>query len=125
MLYDDPNQEVVYRILELLPTIEEAFLHINDQLTELRLEESERLFTDAMRAISNIAGNLARLAPRQDETGLIQDTAGLREAIGLMIDGYETGKLETLPAVLTGHLLPAFRVWRRQVEKMVQPAILS
>ncbi len=124
-MYGDPNQEVVYRILELLPTIEEAFLHINDQLTELRLEESEKLFVDAMRAISNIAGNLARLAPRQDETGLIQDTADLREAIGWMIDGYETGKLETLQTVLTGCLLPAFRIWRQQVEKMVQPAILS
>ena len=44
--YSEQNREVIYHILELLPTIEEALQHMQIQLDELRIEESAVLFTD-------------------------------------------------------------------------------
>ena len=49
--YSEQNREVIYHILELLPTIEEALQHMQIQLDELRLEESAVLFTDTALAI--------------------------------------------------------------------------
>ena len=41
-LFSDPNQEVIYRILELLPTINQALHHMQTQLEELRLEGHDK-----------------------------------------------------------------------------------
>ena len=56
--YSEQNREVIYHILELLPTIEEALQHMQVQLDELRLEESAVLFTDTALAIGSIANSL-------------------------------------------------------------------
>ena len=49
--YSEQNREVIYHILELLPTIEEALQHMQIQLDELRLEESAVLFADTALSI--------------------------------------------------------------------------
>ena len=43
-LYSNPDHEVIYCILELLPTVEQVLKHMMMQLDELRLEEAEVLF---------------------------------------------------------------------------------
>ena len=56
--YSEQNREVIYHILELLPTIEEALQHMQIQLDELRLEELAVLFTDTALAIGSIANSI-------------------------------------------------------------------
>ncbi len=124
-LYSNPNHEVIYRIMELLPTVEEGLEHMIGQLEELRLEESAVLFQDVSEAISSIANNLVRLIPEQDGAETLQSTGQIREAIGAMIDGYEVSNLVLIYTALVNHLLPAFNVWRQHVEHLLGPSIMS
>lgn len=66
-LFSDPNQEVIYRILELLPTINQALHHMQTQLEELRLEESAALFKDTAEAIGSIAYSILPLLNEDDD----------------------------------------------------------
>jgi len=124
-LYSNPDHEVIYCILELLPTVEQALKHMMMQLDELRLEEAEVLFRDATQAIDSIASNLVLLTTEQNEADILQSTRNIREAIGAVIDGFEVSDLSLIHTALTKHLLPAFNVWHQQVGQIVQPFIFS
>jgi len=124
-LYSDPDHEVIYRILELLPTVETALDYMMTQVDELRLEGAEVLFCDASQAIVNIASNLILLTTKQDEVDLLQYTGKMREAIGVVIDGFEARNLSLIHTALANHLLPAFKMWKQQVEQILQPSIIS
>ena len=124
-LYSDRDHEVIYRILELLPTIEEVLEHMMTQVDELRLEGAELLFRDATQAIGTIASNLVLLTTDQDEVDILQYTGNMREAISVVVDGFEASNLSLIHTALANHLLPAFRMWKQQVEQILQPAIIS
>jgi hypothetical protein len=124
-LYSNPDHEVIYCILELLPTIDEALQHMVTQLDELRLEGAEVLLRDATQAISSISGNLVLLTTEHDEAVLVQSTSNIREAIGAIIDGFEASNLSLIHTALATRLIPAFNEWRQQVEMVLQPSVSS
>lgn len=125
ILYSNPDHEVIYRILELLPTVEEALQHMIKQVDELRLEGAKVLFQDVTQAIRSIASNFILLTNVQEATDILQSIVQIREAIGAVNDGFEAVNLSLIHSALVNHLLPAFNVWRQQVERLLQPRIMS
>lgn len=124
-LYSNPDHEVIYRILELLPTVEEALQHMIKQIDELRLVGAGVLFGDATPVICSIASNFILLTTEQDAWDSLQSTVHIREAIGAVTDSFEANNLTLIYNALVNHLLPAFSSWRQQVVRILQPSIMS
>ena len=109
------NQEVIYNILELLPTVTEALSHMQLQLEELRMEESALLFKDAAEAIGKIACYVLPLITENDEQLLLKLLAEVRKSIAMMNDAYEQKDLFAIKTALAQHLIPAFNAWQEQL----------
>ena len=122
--YSQQNREVIYRILELLLTIEAALQHMQIQLDELRLEESAVLFTDTALAIGSIANTILPLLMSGNDHELIQPIADMRESIAMLIDAYEQQNITTIQFVLAQRLIPSFLAWQHELEERIRPAVL-
>lgn len=123
--YSEQNREVIYHILKMLPTIEEALQHMQIQLDELRLEESAVLFTDTALAIGSIAISILPLLVSGNDNDLIQPIADMRESIALLIDAYEEQNITTIQFVLAQRLIPSFLAWQHELGQRIRPAVLS
>jgi len=125
-VYCDPDKEIIYHILNLLPTVEEALLHMRLQLNELRLEEGERLYKDITEAISKIAYSFMLL--KSIDAGNFQKlnhlTGILHESVIRMQKSYDEKNIVTLQAVLTEDLIPAFLDWKQELDHMLRLTIL-
>ena len=124
-LYEDPQGEVSYRMLELLFTVDEALVHIEQQLLELRLEESLLLFQDVATAIGSISASLLPLLKEEEDVLFLQTLSPLRESISCLVDGYEQEDLQAVQTVLASRLRPAYREWREEVERRLRPFVLT
>ena len=119
------QQEVIHHIALLLPTIEDALLHMQQQLTELRMEESLALFQDTASALAGIANAMLPLIEKGEDKELLQAMVVLREGVSLMVDAYETKRLFLLEQTLVKRLIPAFYRWRDILEVRVKPSVVS
>ena len=124
-LYEDPQREISYRMLELLATVDEALAHMEQQLLELRLEESMLLFQDVATAIGSIIASALPLLKQEEDDLLLQTLSPLRESISCLVDCYEQEDLQAVQTVLASRLLPAYRVWRDEVERRLRPFVLT
>ena len=124
-LYEDPQGEVSYRMLELLFTVDEALVHMEQQLLELRLEESLLLFQDVATAIGSISASLLPLLKEEEDVLFLQTLSPLRESISCLVDGYEQEDLQAVQTVLASRLRPAYREWREEVERRLRPFVLT
>lgn len=124
-LYNNPDHEVIYCILELLPTVEEALHHMVTQIDELRLEGAEDLFKITAQAIYSISYAFVLQMTEQDDGDNLRYVIHIREAIRTMVDRFEVCNLLLLHQALVGLLLPAFNEWRQKVELILQPRIMS
>ena len=114
-LYSDAQNEVLWQIRGLLPTIDEALHHMLVQLDELRLEESSILFQDVAEAISSIANSLLPLLATQTAQNILYHTTHLRQAISQVTDAYEVATLFAVQSALNDKLIPAFACWQLEI----------
>lgn len=121
----DPDLEVIYQLLGLLPTIEEALQHLQVQLGELRLEESAALFKNTAEAVASIASCLPTLLSKRSEGSMLRLTAGIREGIAMVIDAYEHNDLAAIQSALDHRLIPAFLAWQQELARILRPSVLS
>ena len=124
-LYIDSDSEVIYRMLDPLPTISQALRHMQTQLEELRLEESMILFQDAATAISSIIASALPLLKKEEDFLFFQTLSPLRASISCLVDCYEQEDLQAVQTVLAIRLLPAYRGWRDEVERRLRPFVLT
>ena len=114
-LYNDAQQEVIWQILSLLPTIDEALQHMTVQLDELRMEESSLLFQDVAEAISRIANSLLPLLSAEATKNILPHITDLRQAISQVADAYEVADLVAVQSALINRLVPAFNGWQQEI----------
>ena len=119
------NQEIIHRILDLLPTIQEALQHMQVQLTELRLEESATLFQDTAAAIGSITNGVLPMINQDSEQHLVKSLADLRQAISMVTDAYEQNNLTIVQTRLTNHLIPAYTFWQQEILQLLRPVGMS
>lgn len=125
-VYCDPDKEIIYHILNLLPTVEEALLHMRLQLYELRLEEGAQLYKDITEAIGKIAYSLTLL--KSIDIGNFQRlnnlTGVLYESVVRMQETYEGKNIATIQVALTQNLIPTFLDWKQELDHMLRLTIL-
>ena len=124
-IYTQNEREMIQYIVELLSTFDEAFVHINLQVDELRLEESHMLFKDTIEALEVVVASSVVLLVDQCGMDMIECMGTMREALGQTIDAYEDGNIVSIQWALEERLLPAFHQWRDAINLLLIPTIAS
>jgi len=124
-IYTQNEREMIQYIVELLSTFDEAFVHINLQVDELRLEESHMLFKDTIEALEVVVASSVVLLVDQCGMDMIQCMGTMREALTQTIDAYEEGNIVSIKWALEKRLLPAFHQWRDAINLLLIPTIAS
>lgn len=115
--------EVIRQILPLLETIEEAILHIQKQLKELRYEEALDLLEDSTIGIASIEKAMQPMMPELQENNIASLIARLKEKIDNAVNIYEKKKEENLQKQIEGEILPAFTEWKEEMDRLLKPYI--
>lgn len=117
--------EVIEKTLQLLETIEEALIYIQKQLDELRYEEGFTVLKDAMEAISSIESAIDPMRDGLPENSLNALAAAIKENMDKAINSYEQGKEVNLVEQIENEVLPSFMSWKEEVERVLNPYMLS
>lgn len=117
--------EVIEKSLQLLETIEEGLIYIQKQLEELRYEEGFTVLKDAMEAIVSIESAIHPMKDGLQENCLDVLAVAIKESMKKAINSYENGKELDLGEQIEKEILPSFMKWKEEVERVLNPYILS
>jgi len=117
--------EVIEKSLQLLETIEEGFVYIQNQLAELRYEEGFTVLKDAMEAIASIENAIHPMKDGLPENSLDDLVAVVKENMDKAINSYEQSKETELEEQIEKEILPSFMKWKEEVKRVLNPFILS
>lgn len=118
------NLEVIRQILSLLETIEEGMEHIKKQLSELRYEESFIILKDAISGIISIESAMASMEKELPENRLDVLAAVLNKTMDNVVGSYEQGREDSVEGLMKEKLLPDFRAWKSEIEKLLRPYVV-
>ncbi len=114
------NREVKNRILELMETISEGFIHIEKQLTELRYEDALVLLIDAMEGITAIGETLVTIQteiPGKKMNLLLKDVL---EAMEKVTSSYERNEESQVADLIINDIIPSFAKWKAEMERVLR-----
>jgi len=117
--------EVIEKTLSLLDTMEEGITHIKIQLSELRYEEAFNIQQDVVEGIASIENAIEPMFPKLQENNIESMTAILKENISKVVACYERGEGTNLHKQVEEIILPAFKNWKEELEKVLKPYIVS
>ena len=119
------NIEVINNILQLLLTIEEGLEHIKIQLEELRYEEALGLLEDSILGTDSIKNAIEPMKQELEEDNIVELGTVLEKNISKTISSYEDGRETNLEKQLEEGILPAFKNWKHELDKVLKPYIIS
>src|SRR5690606_37025433 len=117
--------EVIERILQLLETIEEGFIYVQEQLEKLHYEEGFIVIKDAMEAIESIENALKPIKAKLPENDLDDFTAAIKHNMDNAINSYEQGKEVYLVEQIEKEILPSFLTWKEELQRALKPYVFS
>ncbi|SNS48924.1 hypothetical protein SAMN05446037_101165 [Anaerovirgula multivorans] len=117
--------EVIQQILPLLDTIKEGILHIQNQLVELRYEEALTLLQDAMKGIASIDSVMQPIYDELPENNIDTLFVVVKESMNKAVDSYEQGSESNLENQIEKEVLPSFKAWKEEMEKVLKPYVVS
>ncbi|WP_040683149.1 hypothetical protein [Thermosinus carboxydivorans] len=105
--------EVTQKALELMETIDEALVHMNKQMDELRLEDFWPLFRDFLLAIMTLADNWEYYVMSDSHRQRIAEaTRAFAAAYGEFDKIATSGQALAIQAALSDRLIPAYHAWK-------------
>ncbi len=119
------NIAVIYNILGLLPTIQEGLNHIQKQLSELRYEQALDLLEDTMMGIASIESALQPIIIESGENTKEMKFEALKKSMSKVVSLYETGKETELERQIQETILPEFKAWKEELDRVLKPLVLS
>lgn len=112
-------------VFSLLDTIEEAVAHTRIQSAELRYEEVFIMIQDITEGIATIENVVKPFNSRFSHNNIEQLTADLKGNISKVISFYEQEKEIYLEAQIEEAILPVFQAWKKELERVMGPFVLS
>lgn len=117
--------EVIERTLQLLETLEAGLLHSQNLITNKQYEESFHMIQDITEGISTIEEVLVPVYEEvQDRSNLEFLGSNFRTFLSTTIKCYEEKTTERLEVSLKG-TLANYKLWKEELEKTLQPFLLS
>lgn len=117
--------EVIKNILQLLKTIKKGFDYIQKQLSKLRYEEAFIVLKDIMEAITSIEDAIYPMKDGLPENNIDILAVSLIESMDKAVNSYEQGKEADLEIQISEDILPAFKNWKEEIERIFIPYVVS
>ncbi|EAX46803.1 hypothetical protein TcarDRAFT_0767 [Thermosinus carboxydivorans Nor1] len=110
---DIKRGEVTQKALELIATVDEALVHMDKQLTELRLEDFWPLFRDFLLAVATLADNWEYyVTADSDRQRIVEATRAFAAAYDEFDKIATSGQAPAIQAALNDRLVPAYQAWK-------------
>ena len=117
--------EVINKLLELLETMEEGLIYIEEKLSERDPKNAIKMLMDTTDAFASIEVSLQPILPELPENSVQEKTDGLRSGLAIMISEYENNQGIKALECLQSNTMPAFNIWRAELEQVLRPYTLS
>ncbi|WP_053955791.1 hypothetical protein [Inediibacterium massiliense] len=118
------KQEVIQKTLDLLETMEEGIVYVKEKLEQLNIEATITVMTDLITAFIEIEKSITPILEKQDNK-IKEATYKLRNALDTMVKEYETTKGQKSVEIMQLNIEPAFKNWKKELEKTLRPYIVS
>lgn len=115
------SYEVANLVLELATTMGEGLDHIQQQLSELRIEESWSMLEDILVGLKTITQSLRSYDPINSSSQLQESEAIMRQEFLNIVEAYPFANIEYLNNILTLRLLPAYHNWNKILREILSP----
>lgn len=112
--------EIINNIFPLLETIEEAAIHLKKQILELRWEESMNLIEDLLLGVSAIQESVEIMVQKSKFNIDIKLINNIKNAASKLLEVYKKGNYKKYSLCIENELVPAFIIWKNEVEKSLK-----
>jgi hypothetical protein len=117
--------DVLNRTLQLLDTGLEGLEYIKEQMQAGDYESTMVLMQDILVAYSVIERSLSPVLKKLPPNEIEALAGNLRDAFEQMVSIYEKQAWENAETMLLHILLPYYQAWKAELEKQIQPYIVS
>ncbi|WP_026478996.1 hypothetical protein [Alkaliphilus transvaalensis] len=116
---------VINHILPLLSTIDEAILHVQNQLVELRYEESLTMLYDVLEGIASIETALHLMEEKFQMSRINEELECLKNGLRKVLNSYENKEQAKLENLVVKDVYPTFSSWKEEIERLLKPYVTS
>ncbi|TVY09338.1 hypothetical protein [Paenibacillus cremeus] len=117
--------DVMKKNLELAGSCEEALDHIKVRLSEGFFEETIGLMNDFINGVCKIEMSMSDFLPQLSLIEIEVKMMQLRTAMEKVVSAYEQGEGGKALEAIQFDLLPCHTSWRAEIEKTLNPYVLS
>jgi len=125
MSHIEQYYEVIERILELLDTLEEGISYAGEQSAELQYEDALVTLNDVMEGIISIFNAMKPMRNEMEKNNIDTLLADIEAAMRKVVDSYEQDRKFYLEREITEEVLPYFKNWKHEVERVLKLYIAS
>lgn len=116
--------EVLTRILELSDTLQEGIEHIQLKLAEEKIEDAKILLHDVAEALEAIDQSLSPIEEELPDNSINYLNYNLlKEIKKIILSLLEYNEMELI-VNSSKKLLPAYRMWKQEMQRVIGPLIL-
>jgi hypothetical protein len=119
------NSQVFNQTLGLLDTLKEGLEHTSSLIVDGKGEEALEMIYDVLAGVESIISALSPLLEQLPANNLQALEADMSDKFNKLIDIFKLNDGVLLISHLSSDLLPAFSEWKREIEKLLMPYILS
>ncbi len=116
---------IMKRTLELSDTMGEALNHIKIQINEGHIENTIQLANDTMTAFVSIIQSMKAFLEELQANQIEIYTDTLVRSFDALITAYEQQQTGKILEILQFNVLPAYKNWRMELRKQLQPYTIS
>ncbi len=117
--------DVIKRIVELAETGLEALQHIDLKLKSGELKQTITLMNDLVNAFYTIEKAVRPMLPDLLENKLEVLAEELKNAFDDMVSAYESGEINRANEVMQFKLMPGYKKWQAEIDRVFMPYLLS
>ncbi|MBO8138801.1 MAG: hypothetical protein H0Z40_11900 [Desulfotomaculum sp.] len=122
---DNKYYEVMKRAVELSETVLEAMRQINTKLNEGSYQQAIPLLEDVMKACLSIDSAVQPIMPNLEPNELESLSEKLRNGFDLVVTAFEQGVPAKAQEIMQFNLMPSYKKWHAEINRVLKPHILS
>lgn len=121
----EKHLDVMRRTVELAATCLEGIEHIRIRVNKGYFEDTIQLLQDFVHAVYQMEKSIQPIVNELPPNQLEEFTTLLRDAIDLVVSAYEKGEGGKALEIIQFNLLPSYKKWQSELERCLNPFILS
>jgi hypothetical protein len=117
--------DVMKRTIELSESCVESLENMKLRINEGAFEETIQSMDDLVNAVYQIELSIQGFVDKLPLNGIEERTTQLRKAMEHVVSAYEQGEAGQALESIQFNLLPCCKGWKTEIEKALQPHVLS